>query len=73
MGNAIGTMDLSANNVAAIAQGIKKGFPSSVLCTDCVKGAYTMINQKVPGTFSQANETYVTNTCGASFGSQYHF
>lgn len=65
--NSIGTMDFSDANIAAITTDIRKGFPSSVLCTDCMHGTYTLINQYAPGTISAANKTYATTTCGASF------
>jgi hypothetical protein len=62
-----GTLDLDDNNVAALTKSIQNGFPASVICTDCMKGAYTIINQDLPGTFSANATNYATATCGASF------
>jgi len=61
-----GTMNLQAQNIQAIAKGIAQ-LPSSILCTDCMKGGYTYINQKQPGSFSSSATSYATQTCGASF------
>jgi hypothetical protein len=63
----VGTFNLQENNILAIAKVAKAGFPSSVLCTNCMKGAYTIINKAIPGSFSASDTKYATDTCGAAF------
>ena len=67
MESAWGTMTLNDKNIGDIANGIKKGLPSSVLCTDCMKGMFTLVEQDIPGTFSDSSKAYATKTCGDSF------
>jgi len=67
MESAWGTMNLNDQNIAAITSGFNKGLPSSVLCTDCNKGAFTLIDTGIPGTLSDGNKAYVSKTCGADF------
>ncbi|KAF5381970.1 hypothetical protein D9615_004276 [Tricholomella constricta] len=62
-----GTMSLDANNLVSIAGAAKKGFPSSVICTNCMKGAYSIINKELPGAFTDSDTKYATDTCGAQF------
>jgi len=62
-----GAMSLQENNIVAIVKAAKKGFPSSVICTNCMKGAYTIINKALPGSFSASDTKYATDMCGASF------
>ncbi|KAG6862013.1 hypothetical protein C0995_008200 [Termitomyces sp. Mi166 len=63
----IGTMNLNATNILSIANLVKKGFPSSVVCTSCMKGAFTLMNQTMPGSFSASDIEYATDLCGPSF------
>ncbi|KAG5651750.1 hypothetical protein H0H81_007603 [Sphagnurus paluster] len=65
--NTGGTMNLNESNIKTITDALKKGLPSSVVCTDCMKGAYSIINQQLPGSFSDSTTKYATDTCGAAF------
>jgi len=65
--SATGTMNLQENNILAITKAATKGFPSSVICTNCMKGAYSIINKEIPGSFTASDTKYVTDTCGAAF------
>ncbi|KAG5645544.1 hypothetical protein DXG03_005819 [Asterophora parasitica] len=62
-----GTMNLQDNNIAKIGKAAKKGLPANVLCTNCLKGAYSIINAELPGTFNDADTKYASDTCGADF------
>jgi len=41
--------------------------PSSVICTDCIKAAYNIIQTNLPGLISQDATDDLANTCGAPF------
>ncbi|RDB26402.1 hypothetical protein Hypma_006878 [Hypsizygus marmoreus] len=62
-----GTMSLNDDDVVALATAGREGFPSNVTCTNCMKGAFTIFNQELPGFISKANAKYATDTCGADF------
>ncbi|KAG6832833.1 hypothetical protein H0H92_009452 [Tricholoma furcatifolium] len=62
-----GAMSLNDTDLTSISSVATKGFPSSVVCTNCMKGAYTIINQNLPGTIASNVTSYVTGLCGASF------
>ncbi|KAG5734906.1 hypothetical protein E4T56_gene13910 [Termitomyces sp. T112] len=62
-----GTMNLNVTDIRSIANLVKEGFPSSVVCTDCMKGAFTLMNQTMPGSFSTSDIKRATELCGASF------
>jgi len=62
-----GAMSLNNTNIISIVKTAKAGFPSKFLCTDCLKGAYSLIKAALPGTFSTSDAKYASDTCGASF------
>ncbi|KAG6808445.1 hypothetical protein H0H93_016917, partial [Arthromyces matolae] len=62
-----GSLSLNDSNLASIANYVQKGFPASVICTNCMKGAYTLLNQSLPGSFSASDTKYATDLCGAAF------
>ncbi|KAG6828509.1 hypothetical protein H0H87_001755, partial [Tephrocybe sp. NHM501043] len=65
-----GPLNMNDTNIASIASYIKKGFPKTVICTDCMKGAFSLISQALPGSFSGSDKAYVTDLCGASFAGE---
>jgi hypothetical protein len=64
---ATGKMTLNNTNVAAIAKAVGKGLDASILCTNCNKGAFSIINSDVPGTFDDSDKQAASDKCGASF------
>ncbi|KAG6864688.1 hypothetical protein C0991_007899, partial [Blastosporella zonata] len=68
-----GALSLNDTNIASIAKYVTKGFPKSVICTNCVKAAYTMMNQALPGSLFSASDTKdATTLCGASFAGEFN-
>lgn len=62
-----GTLNLNDNNVAALAGAFNAGLPSNVTCTNCAKGAFSIINADLPGAFSDTDKKAASDKCGASF------
>lgn len=65
-----GTMNLNDNDITALTTAGSAGFPANVTCTNCMKGAFTIVNQELSGTISTADTKYATDTCGASFAGE---
>jgi hypothetical protein len=63
----IGTLNLNQNNVVAIAGSRQKGFPSNIICSNCMKGAFSITNAELPGEISQSDMDNAKSTCGDSF------
>ncbi|KAI0695974.1 hypothetical protein C8T65DRAFT_583856 [Cerioporus squamosus] len=71
------TGQLSVSNIESIATTIMSGgaipnVPSNVTCTDCVKGAYSIVAQNFGDLIPSSVSSDLSSTCGASFvdGSQ---
>jgi len=64
---ATGTMTLNDTNVVSLAKAINKGLDASIVCSNCNKGAFSIINQDVPGTFDDSVKQAASAKCGASF------
>ncbi|KAG6915760.1 hypothetical protein DXG01_009997 [Tephrocybe rancida] len=62
-----GALNLNDTNILSIASYVKKGFPKSVVCTNCIKAAYSLIVQALPGSFSDSDTKSATKLCGAAF------
>jgi hypothetical protein len=64
---ATGTMTLNDTNAVSLAKAINKGLDSSILCTNCNKGAFSIINSDAPGAFDDSDKQAASQKCGASF------
>ncbi|KAF9466521.1 hypothetical protein BDZ94DRAFT_1251125, partial [Collybia nuda] len=62
-----GTLNMNGDNIRAIAGARHAGLPSNVLCSDCMKGAVSIINAELPGEISQDDMNYAKSTCGDAF------
>jgi len=64
---ATGTMILDQKNFNDIALLGQFGYTANITCTDCMHGAWTIINQDVPGTIPPARLQLASDVCGPSF------
>ncbi|TFK92064.1 hypothetical protein K466DRAFT_582280 [Polyporus arcularius HHB13444] len=63
---------LSVSNIESIATGIMGGgaipsIPTNLTCTDCVKGAYSIVSQNFGDLIPSSVSSDLSSTCGASF------
>jgi len=64
------TTTLSLNNIVSLVtklvSGQSTGIPSSAVCTDCTKAAYTLISQGIPQVASTV-QSAVSSECGTNY------
>jgi hypothetical protein len=64
------TTTVSLNNIVALLtklmSGQSTGIPSSALCTNCTKAAYTVLSQGLPGVASTAQSSF-SSECGTNY------
>lgn len=64
------TSTLSLNNIVSLVtklvSGQSTGIPSSAVCTNCTKAAYTVLSQGLPGVASSAQSSF-SSECGANY------
>jgi hypothetical protein len=64
------TTTVSLNNIVALLTklmfGQSTGIPSSALCTNCTKAAYTVLSQGLPGVASTAQSSF-SSECGTNY------
>ncbi|KAG1766952.1 hypothetical protein EDD22DRAFT_950280 [Suillus occidentalis] len=64
------TTTLSLNNIVSLVtklvSGQSTGIPSSAVCTNCTKAAYTVLSQGLPGIASTAQSSF-SSECGANY------
>jgi hypothetical protein len=64
------TTTVSLNNFVALftklMSGQSTGIPSSALCTNCTKAAYTVLSQGLPGVASTAQSSF-SSECGTNY------
>ncbi|KAG2342900.1 hypothetical protein BDR05DRAFT_885463 [Suillus weaverae] len=64
------TTTLSLNNIVALVtklvSGQSTGIPSSAVCTNCTKAAYTVLSRGLPGIASTAQSSF-SSECGANY------
>jgi len=65
----VGTLNASEveNLVNQASQGNVPNIPASVLCSNCTKEAYNIINTNYPGLINSDDVNDVVNECGSSF------
>jgi len=61
-----GTLNLGDNNINAIAKTFNTNL-GQVACSNCAKGAFSIVMQDQPSAISDASKQSAQNTCGASF------
>ncbi|KJA28996.1 hypothetical protein HYPSUDRAFT_33480 [Hypholoma sublateritium FD-334 SS-4] len=62
--NSVGTLTLTS--IAQIVANPPSTIPTNVTCTDCIKAAYNIINDSIPGVVSDAAPS-LQSQCGTSF------
>lgn len=64
------TTTLSLDNIVALVtklvSGQSTGIPSSAICTNCTKAAYTVLSQSLPAVASTAQSSF-SSECGANY------
>lgn len=58
---------MSKGNILRIATARRKGFSSDFVCSNCMKGALSIINADLPGEVSQNDLNFARKTCGDAF------
>lgn len=70
------TTTLSLNSiitlVTKLVSGRSTGIPSSAVCTNCTKAAYTVLSQGLPG-IATAVQSSFSSECGANYTSNFGF
>lgn len=62
-----GTLSMSSDNIRQVAGARQAGLSTDILCSNCMKGAFSIINEDLPGEISQDDMDSARKTCGDSF------
>lgn len=69
------TTTLSLDNIVSLVtklvSGQSTGIPSSAVCTNCTKAAYTVLSQGLPGVASTAQSSF-SSECGANYTGNFY-